>query len=176
MSKYIDGTRIVYFDDSTGNLTIPGRLNAASTFVTNDSGGTIAANFVHYDTVAQQLVYNQTGGGGGSGSLNASTVTTLLDVVASGHLLGQETSQIVDYDFTTFGQTWTIAYTGFSYANVALSATGKYQCAILQVGQSASPGILSSNFGQTFTLINAAGIPPTFNGFDVAISASGQYI
>ena len=74
----------MYFDDSTGNLTIPGRLNAASTFVTNDSGGTIAANFVHYDTVAQQLVYNQTGGGGGSGSLNASTVTTLLDVVAAG--------------------------------------------------------------------------------------------
>ena len=176
MSKYIDGTRVVYFDDSAGNLTIPGTLtvgvlNASTTTVVNDVFGSIGNNFVHYDSANQKLVYNQIGGGGGGGGssvINASTVTTILDVVASGHLLGQETSQIVDYDFTTFGTVWTPgAAAGTLYYGCAISATGKYQLVTVD----STTVFLSSDYGRTFAPITTL---VSVNALIPAISAAGQ--
>jgi len=176
MSKYIDGTRIVYFDDRNGSLTVPGTLTVGSLVpssitVDNDAVGAIATNFVHYDLVRRRLVYNQTGGGGGggsSGTINASTVTTIADVVASGHLLGQETSQIVDYDFTQFGTVWGASFAVGPTNGVALSATGKYQVATIAGGGLS----ISSDYGRSFT--GVAGFP--YSVILPALSASGQYV
>ena len=175
MSKYIDGTRVVYFDNSNGDLTIhgifvPGNLAPSSMTVAEDTAGTNAGNFVHYDTVQRLLVYNQIGGGGGggtSGTIVASTVTTTLDVIASGHLLGQETSQIVDYDFSQFGQLWNPTFAVGSMRGVAVSATGKYMILSRTSGGLA----VSRDYGRS--LYATVGTSPFLLP---AISASGQYI
>ena len=144
--------------------------------VPNDGMGLIANNFVHYDTATRRVVYNQTGGGGGGGtsvfsSLNVSSLTTTTNVVAGSHVLGEETTQIVDYNFSNFGQTWTqvtSAGTRQAYPRIVLSATGKHQL----VSLNPLTGLLVSNdYGASFTSV----VPGSIFLYP-CVSATGQHM
>jgi hypothetical protein len=97
----------------------------------------------------------------------AEYVAASRDVTVDGHVFSQETSQIVDYNFTNFAQQWTSVVTSPAYRGGAISATGKYQIIVIDP----TGVLLSSNYGKTFA---AAGPVKRIN--QPAISASGQYI
>lgn len=73
MSKYIDGTRIVYFDDSNGNLTVPSTLAVGSLSTASVRVSSVTAQTANISTLTTTT---QTGSSASISSLTTNFVST----------------------------------------------------------------------------------------------------
>lgn len=150
-NRYVDNTRIVYFDDgSQGNLSLPGMLR-----VDNIEGNTY--------TLGPEFTIS---------SLNVSA-----DIVAPGTHYSLPAHNANTYDYEKLAQSWGFKENIRRWTDVALSATGQYQVACATNDKL----YMSADYGDTWdpvdTLLNAAGltISGVRNWACVAISESGAH-
>ena len=155
LSRYMDGSRIVYFNDSNGNLTIPGTLTASniagasfslgpSVQVSSIECSSITAGSILNGSNTAFLSYTNTNAPVSDGIISGVSITALNQRVRPS--LGEQ--QV----FTN--STWTsrTAAANYGWRKVAWSPTLKLYCAISQSVRLDS--IMTSPDGITWTLRN----------------------
>ena len=148
MSKYIDGTRIVYFDDSNGNLTIPSTLNAGSLSTGSVRVSSIATQTANISTLTTTT---QTGLTASISSLTTNFVSTGRVLISS--IVGNNVSSITSRSGTAFVTSLSTPILNVS----SLTTPGKLTISSIRNDETVTTGFLHYNLSTNEVVYNAQG-------------------
>ena len=148
MSKYIDGTRIVYFDDSNGNLTIPSTLNAGSLSTGSVRVSSIATQTANISTLTTTT---QTGLTASISSLTTNFVSTGQAVISS--IVGNNVSSMASHSGAAFVTSLSTPILNVS----SVTTPGKLTISSIRNDETVTAGFLHYNLTTNEVVYNAQG-------------------
>lgn len=148
MSKYIDGTRIVYFDDSNGNLTVPSTLNAGILSTGSVRVSSIATQTANVSTLTTTT---QTGSSASISSLTTNFVSTGRVLISS--IVGNNVSSTTSRSGAAFVTSLSTPILNVS----SLTTPGKLTISSIRNDETVTTGFLHYNLSTNEVVYNAQG-------------------
>jgi len=148
MSKYIDGTRIVYFDDSNGNLTVPSTLNVGSLSTGSVRVSSIATQTANVSTLTTTT---QTGSSASISSLTTNFVSTGRVLISS--IVGNNVSSTTSRSGAAFVTSLSTPILNVS----SLTTPGKLTISSIRNDETVTTGFLHYNLSTNEVVYNAQG-------------------